>query len=83
MDVKCLPQMADEAKPQYLFVAIDRATRWVYLEVKEDKDRPERQRLPEKPLPGLPNAHPEEPDGQRAGIHRLLALPRQTGQRPA
>jgi transposase-like protein len=37
MDVKYLPQMEDEKKRRYLFVAIDRATRWVYLEVKEDK----------------------------------------------
>jgi IS30 family transposase len=37
MDVKCLPQMADETRRRYLFVAIDRAIRWVYLEVKEDK----------------------------------------------
>jgi hypothetical protein len=29
--------MEDETKRRYLFVAIDRANRWVYLEVKEDK----------------------------------------------
>ena len=28
IDVKYLPQMADEASRRYLFVAIDRATRW-------------------------------------------------------
>jgi transposase InsO family protein len=37
MDVKFLPQMADESKRGYLFVAIDRATRWVFVEVKENK----------------------------------------------
>ena len=37
MDVKYLPQMADETKRRYLFVAIDRATRWVYVAVKSDK----------------------------------------------
>jgi transposase InsO family protein len=37
LDVKYLPQMEDEARRRYLFVAIDRATRWAYLEVKEDK----------------------------------------------
>jgi transposase InsO family protein len=37
MDVKYLPQMEDETKRRYLFVAIDRATRWVYLDVREDK----------------------------------------------
>lgn len=37
MDVKYLPQMADETKRRYLFVAIDRATRWVFVAVKTDK----------------------------------------------
>ncbi len=32
-----LPQMADEARRRYLFVAIDRATRWVYVALKPDK----------------------------------------------
>ena len=31
VDVKYLPQMPDEDSRRYLFVAIDRATRWVYL----------------------------------------------------
>ena len=31
MDIKCLPQMADETHRRYLLVAIDRATRWVYF----------------------------------------------------
>lgn len=31
MDIKYLPQMADETHRRYLFVAIDRATRWVYF----------------------------------------------------
>ena len=30
MDVKYLPQIQDETKRRYLFVAIDRATRWVF-----------------------------------------------------
>ena len=37
MDVKYLPQMANESKRSYLFVAIDRATRWVFVSVKADK----------------------------------------------
>jgi transposase InsO family protein len=37
MDVKYLPQMADERKRRYLFVAIDRATRWVFVQIKSDK----------------------------------------------
>ena len=37
IDIKYLPQMADERSRGYLFVAIDRATRWVYLEVRKNK----------------------------------------------
>lgn len=37
MDVKYLPQMQDETKRRYLFVAIDRATRWVFVAIKSDK----------------------------------------------
>ena len=37
IDVKYLPQMADEPNRRYLFVAIDRATRWVYLEIRAHK----------------------------------------------
>ncbi|CUH15355.1 Integrase core domain protein [Jannaschia seosinensis] len=33
IDVKYLPQMADETRRRYLFVAIDRATRWVFIRV--------------------------------------------------
>jgi transposase InsO family protein len=33
IDVKYLPQMADETRRRYLFVAIDRATRWVFVRV--------------------------------------------------
>lgn len=37
VDVKYLPQMADQPSRGYLFVAIDRASRWVYLEVRRSK----------------------------------------------
>ena len=37
MDIKYLPQMADETRRRYLFVAIDRATRWVFVAIKLDK----------------------------------------------
>jgi len=33
IDIKYLPQMPDEDSRRYLFVAIDRATRWVFLAV--------------------------------------------------
>jgi hypothetical protein len=37
VDVKYLPQMPDEKQRKYLFVAIDRASRWVYIEIRTDK----------------------------------------------
>jgi len=37
VDVKYLPQMADESSRRYLFVAIDRATRWVFVRIYHSK----------------------------------------------
>ena len=37
VDIKYLPQMADESQRRYLFVAIDRATRWVHVAIMADK----------------------------------------------
>ena len=37
VDIKYLPKMPDEDRRRYLFVAIDRATRWVHLAVFPDK----------------------------------------------
>ena len=37
VDVKYLPQMADESSRRYLFVAIDRATRWVFVRICRSK----------------------------------------------
>lgn len=37
IDIKYLPQMPDETSRHYLFVAIDRATRWVYIELNADQ----------------------------------------------
>ena len=37
IDIKYLPRMPDEQKHRYLFVAIDRATRWVYLHIYADQ----------------------------------------------
>lgn len=37
VDVKYLPQMPGEKKRRYLFVAIDRATRWVFVAIKTNK----------------------------------------------
>jgi len=37
MDIKYLSQMADQTSRSYLFVAIDRVTRWVFAKSKKDK----------------------------------------------
>jgi len=37
IDVKYLPQMPGQSKRRYLFVAIDRATRWVFVQIKPNK----------------------------------------------
>jgi len=37
IDIKYLPQMPDESRRRYLYVAIDRATRWVYLEIRSSQ----------------------------------------------
>ena len=37
IDVKYLPQMQDQDRRSYLFVAIDRATRWVFIQIKSNK----------------------------------------------
>lgn len=37
VDLKYLPQMADETSRRYVFVAIDRATRWVFIAIKSHK----------------------------------------------
>ena len=37
VDVKYLPQMPDADQRRYLFAAIDRATRWVYVEILPEK----------------------------------------------
>lgn len=37
IDIKYLPQMPDEDQRRYLFVAIDRATRWVFLHLYPDQ----------------------------------------------
>jgi len=37
VDLKYLPQMPDEQQRKYLFAVLDRATRWVYVEILADQ----------------------------------------------
>ena len=66
VDIKYLPQMADETTRRYLFVAIDRATR----RHQAQQDRGLRQGLPESLAQGLPDQDHPHADRQRQGIHR-------------
>jgi len=38
VDLKSLPQMPDEAQRKYLYAGVDRASRWVYVEILENKE---------------------------------------------
>ena len=46
VDVKYLPQMADQSSRRYLFVAIDRATCWVFVRIYNSKTAANARRLP-------------------------------------
>ena len=39
VDIKYLPVMPDETKRRYLFVAIDRASRWVYIKIYSNQNQ--------------------------------------------
>ena len=39
VDIKYLPKLPEESKRRYLYVAIDRASRWVYQEVRADRTK--------------------------------------------
>jgi hypothetical protein len=80
-DIKYLPQMPDEAARRYLFVAIDRATRWVFLRVYADQSEASaldflgRLRLkPEDLSLGMLLAHPGRHDLVTLCAHRVVIL---------
>lgn len=70
LDVKYLPQMPDETARRYLFVAIDRATRWVFCAAQEEQDGGQRQGLSPSVAHALPDEDSNGADRQRQGIHR-------------
>jgi transposase-like protein len=97
VDVKYLPKMADESSRRYLFVTIDRATRWVFIRIYKTKTAANARRFLRDieracPLSGhcvaMPcramNAHPHCAERQWKGIHRPPFRPAQTrGNRPS
>jgi len=54
IDIKYLPQMPDETNRRYLLVAIDRATRWVHLEIVKNKTAAHAQRFLERVIKKAP-----------------------------
>lgn len=54
VDVKYLPRMPDQKQRSYLFAAIDRATRWVYLEILTDKSAQQAKRFLERLIEKAP-----------------------------
>jgi hypothetical protein len=85
IDVKYLPQMADEASRRYLFVAIDRATRWVFIRVFKAKTAANARRFLRDLERACPHhsygarrvRHRSEDDGARKGVHRPPFRPAQ------
>jgi hypothetical protein len=49
IDIKYLPQMADESTRRYLFVAIGRATRWAYVHIYADQSEASSTDFPRPP----------------------------------
>lgn len=72
IDIKYLPQMPDETARRYLFIAIDRPTRWVFVELYVDQDRRQQCRFPQQGPAGLPGQDYQAVDRQRQPVHRPL-----------
>ena len=80
IDTKYLPQMPDETYRRYLFVAIDRATRWVFMRTYRDQtDRSSTDFLPRlkgvalmKIRPSSPTTAASSPTDSRAPPSLLL-----------
>ena len=70
--MKYLPQMQDGSSRSYLFVAIDRATRWVFVQFKTNQDYSQCQGLPEGIAQDLPDQDHQGADRQWLGVYRSL-----------
>ncbi len=90
IDVKYLPQMAGEDRHRYLFVAIDRATRWVFIRIYSAKTAANARRFLRDlertcPIkirhiltPSQRCKHRLPGNGQRQRVHRPPVRPAQT-----
>lgn len=81
MDVKYLPQMPDETCRRYLFVAIDRATRWVFMQIRPPQDRSHGSRIPLGLVEGGSVQDQYLADRQWQRIYRPVIQQAEAGQR--
>ena len=72
VDVKYLPQMPDQDQRTYLFAAIDRATRWVYVEILKDKSATAASGFLKRLIDKAPFKITKLLHRQRQGIYRPL-----------
>ena len=73
VDVKYLPQMPDGTSRKYLFAAIDRATRWVYVEIRANKSADSAQKLFDHsvPIQALKNWQKAHPNLFKKSVYNL------------
>jgi transposase-like protein len=69
LDVKSLPQMADETARRDVCVAIDQATRWVFIRHQEPQDGGSGQSLPQRAAQGRAVPDPLPACRQRSCVH--------------
>ena len=72
IDIKYLPQMPDETARRYLFVAIDRATRWVFVRIYADQSEASSCDFLWRLHQGRADGDQQGVDGQRQPVHRPL-----------
>jgi hypothetical protein len=75
IDIKYLLRMPDETSRRYLFVAIDRASRWVFLHIYDDQSEKSSLDFLKRLQAAWSDSHSHNPDGQRHTIHRPLHFP--------
>jgi len=70
IDVKYLQQMADDSRRRYLFVAIDRATRWVFVQIHPNKTAATARRFLDSLQKATPIKITHIPTDNGQGVHR-------------
>ncbi len=76
IDIKYLPQMPDETSRRYLFVAIDRATRWVFIDIYADQTEDSSVDFLAKAHDACARQDRQTTDRQRQPVHRPISRPK-------